>query len=202
MKTVTPEGWRLFNERILESLSVLKAAANLHEQCPQWFVEMMVVGMAQGWDAPRMKEIFEQGFQFEPGYFSLYRQYANYLLPKREGKPGDATDFAKTAADNLGGEAGDAIYFYIATTVIGKNGSEFGVHEMDWPRIQRGYQALAAQYGNTRWLKNEIAYMAWKFRDAAFARQQFDLIGNHWSRSVWSNRQRFDRARDWSQSHS
>jgi hypothetical protein len=200
--TVTPEGWRLFEERIQQSLSVLKAAANLHERCPQWYSEMMVVGLAQSWDEGRMREIFEQGIRFEPGYFHLYKQFANYLLPKWDGKPGDASTFAKASADKVGGEEGDVIYFHIATAIIGKNGSSFGVHEMDWPRIQRGYQALTAQYGATGWLKNEIAFMAWKFHDAAFARQQFSLIGDHWDRSVWHDRERFDRARDWAQSHS
>jgi hypothetical protein len=200
--TVTQEGWKLFGERIQESMSVLAAAANLHEQCPQWYSEMMVVGLAQSWDESKMKEIFEQGIRFEPGYFRLYKQYANYLLPKWDGKPGDASAFAKTAADNVGGEEGDVIYFHIATAVIGKNGKEFSVHEMDWPRIQRGYQALTAQYGTTGWLKNEIAYFAYKYRDAAFARQQFDLIGDRWDRGVWRDRVYFDRARDWAQSHS
>ena len=200
--TVTAEGWRLFEERIDESLKVLKAAVNLHEQCPQWYSEMMVVGLAQSWDAKRMEEVFEQGIQFEPGYYHLYKQYANYLLPKWDGKPGDASAYAKTVADNVGGEQGNQVYFHIATAVIGKNGSNFGVHEMDWPRIQRGYQSLTAQYGTTKWLKNEIAFLAWKFHDAAFARQQFDLIDDHWERSVWRDRERFDRARDWAQSHS
>jgi hypothetical protein len=163
---------------------------------------MMVVGLAQSWDESKMKEIFEQGIQFEPGYFRLYKQYANYLLPKWDGKPGDASAFAKTAADNVGGEEGDVIYFHIATAVIGKNGKEFRVHEMDWPRIQRGYQALTAQYGTTGWLKNEIAYFAYEYRDAAYARQQFSVIGDRWNRGVWRDRERFDRARDWAQSHS
>jgi len=200
--TVTAEGWRLFEERIDESLKVLKAAVNLHEQCPQWYSEMMVVGLAESWDETRMREIFEQGIQYEPEYFHLYKQMANYLLPKWDGKPGDASAFAKISADRVGGEQGDVIYFHIATAVIGKNKKEVKAQEMDWPRIQRGYQALTAQYGTTRWLKNEIAYFAYEFRDATVAHQQFDLIGDHWERSVWRDRERFDRARDWSQKHS
>jgi len=76
------------------------------------------------------------------------------------------------------------------------------VQEMDWERIQRGYQALSAQYGATHLIENRIAYMAYKFRDAAFARQQFNLIGDHWTRGVWRDRQFFDRARDWAQNPS
>jgi hypothetical protein len=202
VNTVTPEGWRLFNERIQESYSVLKAAANLHERCPGWYSERMIVGLAQGWDAIRMKETFEQAAQFEPSYFRFYKEYANYLLPKWEGKPGDASAFAKTAADNVGGEQGDQIYFHIATVLISRSNGNFPVKEMDWARIQRGYQSLTAQYGNTGGLKNRIAYMAWKFRDAAFARQQFEQIGDKWARNVWRDREHFDRARDWAQGHS
>jgi len=201
-ESVTAEGWRLFGERIGESLQVLQAAANLHERCPQWYSEMMIVGLAQNWNEAKMKEVFEQGIQFEPEYFHFYKQMANYLLPKWDGKPGDASAFAKTAADNVGGEQGDVIYFHIATAVIGKSGKEVKAQEMDWARIQRGYQALTAQYGANGYLKNEIAYFAYEFRDATVARQQFAVIGDRWNRSVWRDRERFDRARDWSQKHS
>ncbi|MGO8756521.1 MAG: DUF4034 domain-containing protein [Terracidiphilus sp.] len=197
--TVTSEGWRLFDERIQESLDVLNAAANLHERCPQWYSEMMIVGLAQSWDEARMRKVFEQGIQFEPEYFRLYKQMANYLLPKWDGKPGDAVAFATTAADRVGGDQGDEIYFHIAVEVIGKNGRNFGAKEMDWPRIQRGYQALTAQYGTTGWLENKMAYFAYEFRDATVARRQFERIGDHWNRGVWRDRERFDKARDWAQ---
>ncbi len=199
--TVTPEGWKLFDERIQESLDVLNAAANLHERCPQWYSEMMIVGLAQSWNEAKMREVFEHGIEFEPEYFRLYKQMANYLLPKWDGKPGDAVAFAASAADGVGGEQGDEIYFHIAVSVIGKNGGDFGVKEMDWQRIQRGYQAITTQYGTTGRLKNKMAWFAWKFRDAAVARQQFEQIGDRWDRGVWRNRERFDKARDWSQRH-
>jgi len=73
-RSVTAEGWRLFNERIRQSQTVLEAAANMTPMCPQWYSEMMTVGLAQNWDSPRMKEIFEQGIQFEPTERSLREQ--------------------------------------------------------------------------------------------------------------------------------
>jgi hypothetical protein len=199
--TVSAEGWKLFDGRIQESLDVLNAASGLSERCPRWYSEMMIVGLAQGWDEPRMREVFEQGIQFEPEYFDLYKQMAMYLLPKWEGKPGEAVAFATSSADRVGGEQGDAIYFHIAVSVVGKNGREFGVKEMDWSRIQRGYQAITAQYGTTGRLKNKMAWFAYRFRDAAIARQQFELIGDRWDRAVWRDRERFDEARDWAQRH-
>jgi Domain of unknown function (DUF4034) len=196
--TVSADGWRLFNERIKQSQTVLEAAAHMSPMCPQWYSEMMTVGLALNWDAARMKETFDQGVQSEPGYFYLYRQYANYLLPKWDGHPGDSSAFAKSSADSLSGNAGDTLYFQIATVLIRHGDDSFPIHEMNWDRIQHGYQALSTQYGTSRRTMNQLAFMAYKFKDASVARQQFAAIGDKWSRGVWRNRQLFDRARDWS----
>lgn len=85
--------------------------------------------------------------------------------------------------------------------LISRGNGNFPVHEMDWARIQRGYQALSAEFGTTNRANNQIAYMAYKYRDAAVARQQFEVIGDRWARGVWRDRQFFDRARDWAQGH-
>jgi hypothetical protein len=197
--TVTPEGWRLFGERIKEAQVILDGSAKMPTMCPQWYSAMLTVGTAQGWDTKRMHEILEDGTKFEPGYYYLYLQYANYLLPKWHGRPGDSSSFAASSADAVGGDAGDILYFQIATNLIKRGDAEFPIHEMDWQRIQRGYQALISQYGPAKRPENELAFMAWKFQDAAVARRQFALIGENWGRAIWRDRNYFDRARDWAQ---
>lgn len=196
-KTVTQEGWQQFRERMAKAQAVLEAAASLGVTCPQWYSEMMSAGLAQGWSQERMKGLFEEAVRNEPDYHAYYLQYANYLQPKWHGKPGEAAAFATSSADNLGGVEGDALYYEIAASLIKRGNDEFSASEMDWQRIQGGYWALVAKYGVTVQRKNEIAYMAWKFKDSAVARQQFDLIGDGWSQYVWGDRQLFDRVRDW-----
>lgn len=177
---------------------MLDGSAGMTPMCPQWFSETMIVGLAQGWDNSRIKAVFDRGIQFEPDYYYLYLQYANYLLPKWEGEPGASSSFAKTSADNLGAEDGDLLYFQIATLLISRHNNKFPIKEMDWDRIQRGYRALAARYGTSRRTLNQLAFMAYKYRDAAIAGQQFAVIGDQWAPFVWGDRQLFDRARDWS----
>jgi len=70
--------------------------------------------------------------------------------------------------------------------------------DSNWDRIQHGYQALSIQYGTSKRTMNQLAFMAYKFKDAPIARQQFASIGDKWSPGVWKDRQVFDRARDWS----
>jgi hypothetical protein len=197
VKTVTPEGWRLFEERMKEAEAVLEGS---RKGCPQWYSAMLAVGIAQSWDLERMHKVLSDGIQFEPGYYYLYLQYANYLLPKWAGRPGAASNFARSSADAVGGDAGDILYFQIGTVLILRGDDDFPVHEMDWQRLQRGYQALLSQYGSAGFPQNQLAYMAWKFQDSVVARQQFTLIGNSWNRTVWGDRNIFDRARDWAQS--
>jgi hypothetical protein len=198
--TVTPEGAKLFLDRVRQAQVILDGSAKMQPMCPQWYLVMMEVGTAQSWDLARMHQVMEDGLKFEPGYYYLYMQYANYVLPKWFGHPGDASSFARTSADAVGGDSGDMLYFQIAKRLITRGDGDFPVHEMDWPRLQRGYQALTSQYGQSHRLDNQLAFMAWKFQDATVARQQFALIGDNWNRGVWGDRNYFDRARDWAQS--
>lgn len=197
--TVTPEGWRLFNQRAGEALVVLEGSRDMKVMCPQWYSEMMTVGLAQGWDIDRVQEVFARGVQFEPGYQYLYTQYANYILPKWYGKPGDSSAFAKTSADKLGGERGDLLYFQIMASMVHQGNGKLQVanEEVDWPRVQRGYAALTAAYGKSNHRANQIAYMAFRLGDRQIAQQQFSSVGDRWAISVWKDRKLFDRARDW-----
>jgi hypothetical protein len=198
--SVTPEGFRLFDERIKEARTILEGSRKMPVMCPQWYSTMMDVAISQGWNPERMHKMLDDGIRFEPGYYYLYIQYANYLLPRWYGEDGEASKFARTSADAVGGNAGDILYFQIANVLIRRGNDDFPVHEMDWQRLQRGYQGIVSQYGESRSLRNRVAFMAWKFQDATVARQQFTLIGDDWDVNVWDDRGYFDRARDWAQS--
>jgi hypothetical protein len=199
--TVSPENVSLFLERSHEADIVLEGAREMKTMCPQWYSQMLAVGVAEGWEPARMKEIFDRGVQFEPGYQYFYMQYADSILPKWYGKPGDSSAFAKQSADKLGGDTGDMIYFEIASTLIKRGDGDFPINELDWSRIQRGYHVLVQQYGANRRTENQLAFIAYKYRDTAVAKQQFASIGDDWANGVWRDRKLFDRARDWAAGH-
>jgi len=201
--TVNAEGWQLFDERIKEAQVVLEGSRDMKTMCPQWYAEQMVVGLAQGWDARQMEELFNRAVQFEPDFPYFYKARANYLLPKWYGKSGDAVEFAKRSADHLGGDLGDMIYWEIATVIIkrGNGNLDQFVKAMDWQRIQRGYSAYKAQFGLNNGQRNQLAFMAYKFNDREIAQMQFASISNDWSLGVWRDRNFFERVRDWSTGH-
>ncbi|WP_158820420.1 hypothetical protein [Granulicella sp. S156] len=208
-------------QRIEKARVVLESSAHMSSMCPQWYWEAMMVGLSSGWDTTRIRDIFEKGIQFELGYFYLYRRYALYLW--HADQPGDlgfdstrsvpdmghpelASALAKSSADRLGGTHGDQLYFRIAAGLMTSRdpggfavafGSGFPSDMLDWGRIQRGYQALATEYHISQRTINEMALMAWKFKDPETARQQFAIIGGRFSSEVWGDRKRFDQARKW-----
>jgi hypothetical protein len=193
---VTEEGWRLFKERAAGARAALDAVA--HQPLDgQWYSDYMTVALAQDWDNDRMKALFEKGSGAFPGYFYLYKQYADYLQPKWDGKPGEAGFFAKSAADAIGGSDGDLLYYEIGASLLGRSNGNVNAKSLDWPRLQRGYTALVTRYGTTNHIENELAVMAFKERDATVAQAQFVRIGDRFASSAWKDRTQFDRARDW-----
>lgn len=199
-ETVTLDGWMTFGARLSMAKNALDAvpgAATRTVRDPQWYAAYMTVALGLDWKNDQMKTLFEQASAAYPNYFYLYKQYAKYLLPKWEGKPGDAAFFAKSAADSLSGSEGDMLYYQIGTTLLSRGNSSFQHRTLDWQRLQRGHTASVSKYGDTRRMENEFGLMAYREKDAAVAQQQFAVIGDRWSKSVWRDRIYFDRARDW-----
>ncbi len=195
-ENVTAEGWRLFKERAAGARAALDAVAHSPLDA-QWYSEYMTAALAQDWDNDRMKALFDKGSAAYPGYFYLYEQYSNYLLPKWDGKPGEAAAFATKSADALGGADGDLLYFEIGRALLGRSNGNTNAKSVDWPRLQRGYTTLVSRYGSTNRIENEYALMAFREKDATIAQAQFTRIGDHFAAAAWKDRSQFDRARDW-----
>ena len=196
--TVTDEGWQHHGERAELALSSLTEAATLPDKCPYWYEAMMQVALAEGWSKSRTKALLEESISFEPSFYHVYREYANYLQPKWYGTEGEAEAFADTISRRIGGEEGSFIYFEIATvlncTPCGNAGNPVN---LSWPKIKEGYAALEHLYGTSNLKMNRFAFLAAKFGDKSAAKQAFANLGDSWDQGVWTNRERFEGAKVW-----
>jgi hypothetical protein len=199
--TVSDDGWRLYNDRYNMAAATLLEATNLKERSPAWFDAMIEVALAQGWDKATTKKLVEDSFGFEPDYFHVYREYANYLLPKWYGNPGETEAFGQEIADRVGGQEGDFLYFEVASVAMCQcTSTESHVQSLSWPRIKDGYAALGKLYGYSNLRMNRFASMAEQEHDAAAAQPVFQSIGDNWEPEVWGSKQRFTAAKSWAQS--
>jgi hypothetical protein len=191
--TVTPEAGALFKDRVQLARSTLEQSAALAENSPHWYLQMQKVALDQQWDRAAFDALAERALAHEPGYYYFATSASNYLLPKWYGKTGDTERYAAEVADRIGGEEGDAVYFQIAASINCCGRTQAPV--LSWPRVQRGFAAVASLYGSTNHERNVMAYLAVHGGDKATAQQLFARIGNDWSEPVWKSKAAFDAAR-------
>jgi Domain of unknown function (DUF4034) len=199
--TVTNGGWRLFRERLELSKAPLLKAATVREICPYWYSVVLDLALAEGWDKSSAREIREQANLFEPNYYHINRQYANFILPKWYGTDGEAESFVEEAADRLGGQQGDFLYFELASvSVCSCKSDKPSMAGLSWSRIRRGYAVVNQLYGVNDTKANRFALMAYAADDKASAREAFTKVGDDLSFGVWRSRQNFADAKAWATS--
>jgi hypothetical protein len=191
--TVTPEGWALFRQRVQSARTVLEDAAKIGAGDPEWYHAMQTVALAQGWDRTQVDALANQALANEPGYYYFATAYANYLLPKWYGKPGESERYAEQVADQAGGDDGNATYFKIAEALNCCRMTQ--APALAWPRVRQGFSALDQLYGSTNRQRNALAYLALRAGDTPTAQQIFTRIGDDWDESVWKTKALFDASR-------
>jgi hypothetical protein len=199
--SVSEGGWKVFQERVALAASALTQAGKLKEKCPHWYDVMQQVALVQGWDKPQARKLFEEAIVFEPTYYHYYREYANYLLPKWYGEPGETEAFADEVYKRVGGQQGSFLYFEIASQVTCQcDSSDSHMENLSWPKIKEGYAALGQLYGYSSLKMNRFAHMAFEAQDKPAAQQVFVLIGTDWNHRVWASSLAFDNAKTWAES--
>jgi len=191
--TVTPDAEKLFSERIELARQTLEAAELLPAKDPELYCRLQTVALAQGWSRPQIDALLNQLQLTEPTYDRIYPEQANFLMTKWYGKPGDAEAFAQSAADKIGGDRGNYIYFRIALEENCCHALQ--LPDLDWNRVKLGFAALESLYSSTNHQRNAMAFMAVKTHDADFARQLFNRIGDDWAAAVWGSKEKFDNAK-------
>jgi len=189
--TVTADAWKLFRERVQKAEEILEQAKSVSSNDPQWYQAMRTVALAQGWDQKRAEQLLVEANGVEPGYYYLYYGYANYLLPKWYGKPGDSEAFAQSIADRVGGPEGDSIYFQLALS-LNCCKAKAQAPAISWDRVKQGFASLQQLYGATNFERNALAFMAVRQGDREFAQQLFARIGDNWNQRVWGSKDKFD----------
>ena len=181
--TVSPEGWRLFFQRLSQAMTILKSARSLNEQCPVYWSVMMTA--ARGLQASRLQfdGIFAEATNSEPGYEPYYYHRAIYLLPRWYGRGGEWENDLAGAADKRGVEGGDMLY----ARVVWNMNQDYSVNPFlegnaSWKRVDNGFQIVEKHFPDALEARIERAYLAALFQSGLaqdyYRRGQADY-GNH-----------------------
>jgi hypothetical protein len=195
--SVTPEGRRLFNERVMLAETELMGAEG---KCPEWYYLMLKMGRFKGWEADDLTAFLQKAIAYDPEYFYSYQEVALALMPQWRGKEGDVERFAEESANKAGGKAGDVVYWQITQSLMSHRDLGNILQHLSWSRAMLGYQAFTAQYGTTYVLQNQLAQMAARFGDYMVTDDTLAQIGDHWDPGTWGTHEYFDKVKQWARS--
>lgn len=195
--TVTAAAWQEFQKQEEMAYKTLVEAEALPEKCPHLYFVLLEIARDQGWDNKQTRAVFDRAIAFEPAYYHYYREYANYLLPKWNGKPGQAEAFAEESYRGIGGRQGAFVYFEIATVIYCACSEADQKASLSWPSIKEGFTEMKEQYGTTTLKLNRFALLAYLYRDRDAAKENFVRLNDQWDPSVWRNKDTFNSVRNW-----
>lgn len=196
--SVSDSGMQIFAANAAKAGTVLEKASHLSANCPEWYLVMMGVYLAQGASKSEETALFEKAVASDPHFYSYYRAHAIYLESKWYGETGESVRFAQQIADKVSGDEGDIIYFEIARLL---DDAEEGLPEMSWPRIQRGFAAIQKKYGNSPLRFNQFAHLAYRFNDVVRVHDALHEIGDDWSKKIWHTQRFFEAAKSWADAY-
>jgi len=195
--TVSEDGWQVFHDRLELAGQTLKDAYDLPTKDPEWYLVMLGLVRDLGGSKEMMAATFDKAFAFEPDYYYYDQVMAGALQEKWLGEKGDLAAFAEKAADRLGGDRGDIVYYEIARQINCNCGEDQDLHGLSFPRIKRGYIALEKQYGVSLDHLNKIAYLASVGGDPFYANEIFGRMQDNWDPDTWKSQSYFETAKAW-----
>jgi hypothetical protein len=185
--TVSPEGWRLFQDRINTAKGVLTSCKERRKECPGWWSAMQLVALAEGWDRKSYDALLAQAVEQEPTYVSFYHNAFTYLLPRWHGAEGECEKFIAAMADKAGGEEGDILYAQIVWRMQEQHvyGNIFKESKASWPRTQKGFEAMRRRHPESLNVLSAYCSLAGWGSGRLLMRQLFDELGDRVDLSVW-----------------
>jgi len=186
---VTDNGWRLFEQRLLEAAKVLEEAERLEEKCPHSWSIRLRTALGLGMKPRDHEHLLRDALREYPGYVPFYSDRAKYLLPRWYGKEGDWERDLEKSASQLGGQEGDLVYAQVVWSMhkTGFFTNIFKQNAISWPKVDKGFEAIENKFPDSFAAKSERAYLASLARDDAASRKYFDRLGGKADSEVWQD---------------
>ncbi|MBI3424208.1 MAG: hypothetical protein HY011_14855 [Acidobacteria bacterium] len=191
-----PNRRQQINEGIVLGEQALKAAEATEAKDPHLYAAMLELGRVAGWNKTKFDELYHEGARLEPAYQHLHEAKAAYLLPTWYGEAGESEEFTQSVAEEVGGAAGQQLYFLVTTNALSRTPKEsFAATRFSLGNAKDGFQSLEKSYGiDTRTL-NEHAKLLVRNGDLAGAETMFKRIGGNFDAAAWQGKTEFENAR-------
>ncbi|MBI2826179.1 MAG: DUF4034 domain-containing protein [Planctomycetia bacterium] len=195
--TVTPEGWRIFNERIQAASELLDEARQLPGHDPDIYRQLLIVARCQSWDRDRVNKVVAELTATDPWYYSAHGALAELLLPRWQGEPGEMEQYFDKLAAKMNDDDADEMLARVAQHLRGYFGNRLFVEtKLDAKRVARGLDRVVRDNPDAVFMINTICRMAMTTRDGELLGKTLGHMArlkHPWSAAVWGTRENYDR---------
>ncbi|HEY7120003.1 MAG TPA: hypothetical protein VH475_25670 [Tepidisphaeraceae bacterium] len=189
--TVTPEGWKLFNERIEAARKTLEQAWRLDPTNASAAVEMLTIATAQGSTYAEMDRWYRRAIEANPASEAAINGKLFYLEPKWHGSADQMLAFGRELLKDGKWEARQPlqlveVHFRLlqyerADTYYGQCAAYFGKHPEAWADVKAVYDEFLKRVPESRWHRTRYAMVAAWSGQWAEANRQFKSLGEHYA---------------------
>ena len=166
--SVTPDGWKLFRERLEKEERILLDTKLYADALPIWYDEMIIVQSALGRPEDERDKIFLEGAQKYKTYYPIYFTMLNFLSPKWGGSWETVDNLVKWSVENTKEIDGNTMYarlYWSASQGLPKDVKLFGDTLASWPKMKSGFEDLMARHPKSKWNLNNYAKFACMAKD-------------------------------------
>lgn len=151
---VSPDGWKLFEERVEAGRIALEALDASAKHDEGWYATMISVALAQHWPAQRFDALYDEATRRHPGYLPIQFNAANYYAPQWYGSKEAYIRFVDHAVKLVGAQFGTELYARLNWSQGSNTMFEDGT--ADWNRMRKGFEQIVRAYPDA-WNVNNFA---------------------------------------------
>jgi Domain of unknown function (DUF4034) len=161
--TVSPEGWKLFHDRLERSLVVLRNSESYASSNPLWYIEYMQANLGLSVPLDQQLAFYERGTKAFPEYIPLHLQMMIALLPQWQGSHKAEAAFIDMASARSPPAVRAETYarlWWRANQLTDLDIDIFRDMGASWPRMKEGFESILKAYPNSRWNRSNFAAFA------------------------------------------
>jgi hypothetical protein len=187
-RRVTPEGWKLFQERMKRAEEVLIRSRERSSNNPLWYSEYLDIARPSGRGRQEFRALYDAAIARFPDFQYFYVAMIRYLDPDWHGDIAEIDAYIAEAAKQTEARQGKIMYAQLYWYLADTRNQDFSLFEdsaANWADMKTGFEQLIAATPKSSWNLNIFAAVACRADDADTYRKLRKQIGERIYGEAW-----------------
>lgn len=192
--SVTPAGWKGFQDWLTEAERHLEAAWKIDPDEPRAGELMITVCMGLGGDRQKMETWYDRSLKADPDHFDAAARRLYFLYPRWHGSHQEMVDFGRQclATENWRGGIPFTLVFAHDAIASEVGEKEYFLKPEVWNDIQRVYEGYLLNAPNDIARRTQLARFATRAERWAEAHEQFQILADHADFATFGGKPTYD----------